>query len=308
MSWDSHGIELAAGSYGTSNLMLFSSAGKVRRLPYSFDERINATAWKPGNRELAITTFDSVLIWDMTTNRITSRRPLPFQCFALIWSKDGTSLSLAGNNSVIIWQPKSGRARTIPISPIRNAFFRVGAWSPDGEFLAAIGNVPPIVRSEGRTLILLNVKALERHELQTDGSHWITSVAWSRTGKSLAAATSSSVVNPASHIVLWNIADGRRRMLASQSDSERSVAWASDDTLVVTGNSNNIEEISFLNADTGEVTASIDRTDLAFKIDRLAVSPTGQTVAFGSDRGDLIFWDILARKPYVLFRGAVPER
>jgi WD40 repeat protein len=198
-------------------------------------------AWHPDGKRLASASGDEVKVWDAASGKELLRLPGHGRA---AWSPDGKLLaapSAEEKRAVKVWDAANGReVRTL--RGHRDRAFQV-AWAPDSHRLASSDfssevrvwdlAVPreytPVTANEGRApLVDWNEKgglALataegdvrvwdpgKRQEVcrlpprpdQTDPLRWVSALAWSRDGRSLAVATTHNPMER-SEITVWDV-------------------------------------------------------------------------------------------------------
>ncbi len=133
----------------------------------------------------------------------------------------------------------------------------------------------------------------QRPELvvQTGHAGWIYSVAYSPDGKLLASGSSDQTVK------LWDVATGTElRSLRGHTYNVESIAFSRDGTLLVSLGGGN--DIKIWNVLAGTLTQTIKP---AAYTNSIAISPDGQTIAGGDNRGHINLWNLQdPREPRVL--------
>jgi hypothetical protein len=136
-----------------------------------------APAWKPttaDEHELAyVTRRDRLAVVDVDTRRV---RWLSTGMYAspkmLAWSRDGTQLALATASRIVVFDARSGRARSVPVQRVRAL-----AFAPDGR-LALLRGHALLVLSGGPRLrtVFAAPGALRGLDWSPDGKWLLTSL------------------------------------------------------------------------------------------------------------------------------------
>jgi hypothetical protein len=189
---------------------------------------------------------------------------------AVVWSPDGTTLAVRGNDKVSLYDATTLRLKAGPWSSGPG----IGvAWSPDGKTLAA---------ATGQSVDLWDVeRATKTAELLVDGNSWL--VAWSPDGRKLCVSSSVGKVE------FWSVA-GRRRLaeFKTLTADATAIAWRPKADLLVAGDDvSAISSFASTSWESGTVVrspfAAESMTKFSGGVDSMAWSPDGKLLAVGSE-------------------------
>jgi WD40 repeat protein len=223
---------------------------------------VDQLAWSPHGDLLASAAGKSVRLWSPDGAMVREIGPLKGTISALTWEPGAGSLCCAVHDSIMLWKPD----RDAPLLTLGWDVAIVSlAWSPDGDFLAAGGDVGvvhlwvmPMVEEVDFTGYWSKVRELSwdpaSHRLATGGGPsvvvWTCSTGgppterpfvgrWHRPAvRALAFQHHASVLASGgadARLSLWR-AEPRERIALSPLDSGVTcLSWSSDDTLLAAG-------------------------------------------------------------------------
>lgn len=295
---------------------------------------VTALAFSPDGRELAVSGYHEVTVWNTTDGSLVRRlQRLPQRIQSLAWHQGGGLLAVAGgapgqSGELLLVDPKSG---DIVKSLVSTTDFLLSAvFSPDGSRLAAAGadNVIRIFNIDGVGEPL----SIQQH------ADWVMSVSWSPDGTKLASAsrdrtariydakTGELLISFTEHAAPVNAVviapDGKSAISA---DREKNMfAWDVQEgkklgefkgfeaevfQLQISG------DVLFASTADGEVREySLDGRKFirgysawSDRVYSLATHPGAKRIAAGSHDGEIRVWQIGGAEPRISFR-ATPGR
>jgi len=311
------------GSHPRTIAFLQGPGGPIRSVAFSPNGKIVASGTQAGR----------VLLWDVMQRRPLGQ-PVPGHqgaVQALAFSPDGRTLASGGfDGRAVLWDTSSGRPLGDALAAAaEGAQIWSVVFSPDGSTLAAGTTVK--AASRARQVVLLWDVTQRRllDELSVAGSRAIASLALSRDGTHLTAATLDGAVT------VWDLPRRRAdRQLTSRgifpqaalSQDGRILSLGTSDGTVelwdvrerrrlskpLTGHVGVVEDVAISPDGRMVAAGGFDKKvivwDLATgspsgepllghsaKLESVAFSPDGRTLATGSDDGTVVLWDLGAR-------------
>lgn len=185
------------------------------------DGPVGRCAWSYDGRLLAAPSLDGAIrLWSMPSGTLRSIIRLGMvSIHAVAWSSSGQLAAACGDGSVQICAPDSSR----PIATLRQHIGEVRGVSWDGTTLASAG-------ADG-TICLWDLQSSEPKQKWTDfnpyGTSALNTIAWSPTGKFLAAGDASGYVQ------VWDTQNGSLyRRINAHTSHVMSVLWSSREQVV----------------------------------------------------------------------------
>ena len=208
--------------------------------------------------------------------RLGKGRAKTGQATAAVYSADGTRLAVNTNTGIWLYDTYAGAE--VVLIPERDA--KVMALSSDGSTLASISggfdNTIELWDTDSGQL----KAALEGHADDTDD--WITSVAFSPDGATLAGSGSDGALQ------LWDVDSGQFKA-ALEGNQITSVAFSPDGTTLAGGSWD--DTIRLWDTASGQLKAALEGH--ADRVSSVAFSPDGTILASGSNDGTILLWDML---------------
>ena len=181
-----------------------TATGKEQRRLFSY-RSVDAVAFSPDSKQLALAGRDRVTLWDTATGKEQHRLFSYRSVDAIAFSPDGKQLALAGRYRVILWDTITGKEQ------YRLDSYRGVAFSPDGKQLA----------STGRDGVILWDTATGKEQHRLFSYHSFDNIAFSPDGKQLALAGRDGVI-------LWDTATGKEQHRLFSYRSVDAIAFSPD--------------------------------------------------------------------------------
>lgn len=147
---------------------------------------ITALAFRPDGRELAVSGYHEVTIWDPANGALLRRiGNIDQRTLALEYTPDGALLAVAGgtpalSGEVVLVDPASGH-RTQTLDSLSDVAFGLAMAPGDKPRLAACG--------ADRSIRIYDLSTGSRERLIEDHADWVTAIAWSPDGNQLVSAS-----------------------------------------------------------------------------------------------------------------------
>jgi WD40 repeat protein len=211
------------------------------------------------------------------------------------WSPDGAFLAVGVSNaSAVLWDAGNGTPnRTLGGNPAHTPESHSEPcyldWSPDGTRIAVgtdRGRIHIFDPLSGRSLLSFSSGVFPGNADQIDWTGYLTALAWSPDGKTLAAGSQTEVD-------LWNPQSGEiRRTLRGHASTVTALAWSADGRRLASGDGyyNDDGTVIVWDADAGTIVRKL-QGHKGFFVTAVAWMMDGQTVLSGSIDGSLILWN-----------------
>lgn len=264
----------------------FSAGDMIEKIEFSPDGRYLAGAAHSGSVVLLQTATGDL------EKRITDT--LDEYVSDLGWSPDGSLLAVGVSNaSAVLWDVSAGKiihtlGGNILHTPNSHSEPCYLAWSPDGKRLA-LGSDRGMIKvfDPVRNSMLLSFTSgvFPMDSDQIDWTGYLTSLAWSPDGKTLAAGSQSE-------IVLWNPHSGAiQKTLRGHPHTVTTVAWSPDGKRLASGDGyyNDDGMVIIWNTSTGKILKKFEGHKGYF-VSAVEWTKDGKTVLSASIDGSLILW------------------
>ncbi len=256
-------------------------------------QRLNALAWSPDSRMLAVssTSDAQVYVWDVSTgNLVRTLRGHDSWVRSVDWSRDGRWIATGSTDlTVRVWDAETGQ--TVHILEGHTDLVGGVQFSPDSKLLAS-GSRDGTVRlwdSEGQQVSSFRFET-PMAEPSINLRHWVTGVAWSPDGKQIAVGTTDGaarILDSATGRVLHEL-PGHQGFIVIQG-----VKYSPDGNLLATASIDS--EIRLWNPATGEAIGELKGH--RFQVFAITISADNKRLLSASDEeGRLVLWDLEKRE------------
>ncbi len=303
LAFSTNGKTLVTGSRDGTATFWDPATGQCRATlgaPGNFlrGEWVNAVAFSPNGKTLAMARADTMSLWDVATGqKQATLGKHGTKVYAVAFSPDGRSLiSASRDKTVKVWDPRTRREK-LTLSG-HSARINAAAFSPDGKLLAT--------GSSDRTVRLWDTRTWAEHATLKGHTNWVLSLAFSPDGKTLATGgwlREQSQDQPV-ELKLWDVATTEERInLRGHKWVVCSLAFSPDgETLASGGDAGNTRLWDVV---TGQARCTFQALGVDWVLG-LAFSPDGKTLVtssrFAEGRYGVLVWqrateqEVLAKK------------
>lgn len=148
---------------------------------------ISSVSWSGDNRYVASTDAQTVQAWDIRDGFVIFKQKID-AATAVAWSPGPGLLAFVNRHITQIWDVWLGSDKTGQLVSSYPAGNGVLSWSDKGQYLAT---------AEGRTVIILNASNGVPVYIYRGNTHYVSSLAWSPDGSSIATGESGTRQNVA---------------------------------------------------------------------------------------------------------------
>lgn len=257
VAWSPDGHSLASGSRdGSAIVWNIEKSGSEFVTLDPEQERIRCLAWSPDGKRLALgSDSNEIEIWDPAEGELAGTFDgHSAGVLSLAWSPDGKTLASGSyDRSVKIWDAETGGVTTSFVGGVRSL-----DWSPGGESLA----------SGDLWTAQIRIWDLDTSKPRGSLNSVFLDVAWNSAGEVVASASAEGT------ITLFDVRSEREMRLSGHTGQVNSIAWARDDSFLVSGSSDG--SVRIWNPETGEAISSFE---LGEEVSSIALSPNGGRLA-----------------------------
>jgi WD40 repeat protein len=267
------GKHLATASQDQTARIWNVATGRVVSVLKGHKGIVTAVAFSANGNHVATASADrTARIWDTATGK-----PLHFlkghkhSVTRLAFSPDGRFMATASQDSIRIWNVKTGRL--LRVCMVNDAVFSL-EFSPRGKWIA--------VGFKDRNAHILNPQSGETHQVLKHAG-WVIAVAFSPDGNLLATATNDSIAR------IWNVASGQRvQKLEGHQLAVTSLAFSPGGELLATSSGDHTVRV--WNVSTGRMIHVLaGHHDVVWTV---VFSPQGNLLATGSWDNTARIWDV----------------
>ena len=253
---------------------------------------INQVAYSPDGRRLAVAGPAGILLYDTQTyQEVSFFTDNTHVGDSVSFSPDGQLLASADHNSISLWHVGTEqRLRTLTVPNLVATYV---AFSPDGKTLASAGSDIHLWDVDTGHLrhTFVGKRQGEYSIIQGVSSR---QVVFSPDGKTLASTT----IDPLDLLQLWDVETGNLLHTLEHKTYFRDITFSPDGKMIASASGGRDGHILyFWDVETGQRLRTF--TEHGYKINSIAFSPDGQTLAIGSgytirgdDGGDLTLWNL----------------
>ncbi len=246
---------------------------QCERIFYGYSNWIHSIYFSPDGYRLASSSNDNkIRIWDIDKGicTLTLEGNIRWDS-SIAFSPDGRYLASGSHDHLIhFWDLNQGTTLE-PFKEHKN-WVRSLAFSPDGRYLASGGDDTTIKVINAKTQAL--IYTLEGHQ------KWIWSVIFIDS-KYIASCGDDQTIR------IWDVKTRQCRELSGHTGRLRSLAYSNG--ILATGGEDKV--VKLWNTETYEIYQNFPHTDSNF-IWAVALSPDGETLASGDEKGILRLWDV----------------
>lgn len=274
------------------------------------------TIYSPDGKRLATGADSLFVIWNPETGQPLATISLPDPAEAgqyidgIAWSPGGTQLVLINERQeLFIADSATGKIQrsTKLLDDSRHLFFTTYgvAWSPDGTKIASGSFDGKVIIWNPTTLKVISTLTYSDSNRPADQTeNWISHLAFSPDGQSLAAIVSSTPPDylVQDYLAIWDIHSGEVQVthMPTFSIEPTSLVWSPDGKRLAAGlgtpvfgngwSQSNEGPIIIFNAQTGKQIAVL--SGHAADVEGIAFSPDGKQLASASLDGTVLIWDV----------------
>ncbi len=293
LAFSPDGSRLVAGDHEGLIRIWDVESRELRREFPAHGKQVNDIAFSPSGESMLTVSHDrTAKIWSQShyvdePTRISGHGA---SILRLAVSHDSGLLLSAGSDGIAkLWHPRTGREIAKTECRVEHLF--AADFSPNDKYVA-IGGGHWRQDDQPLELFLWDVRTHKRKVLFSDltsdaNGTVIWGVAFSPAGDRVAAG-----IGPDIHI--WKVPDGQPlNVIHGNNGYINELAWSKQTNRIATLNMNPVYELRLWNGETGEKIAALPIPDGVSLLFRVAFSPDGQTLAVGTQDGEILLYDAI---------------
>ncbi|KAF4609717.1 hypothetical protein D9613_011997 [Agrocybe pediades] len=281
VAWSLNGTRIASGQSDGTVAVWSAQNGEAVIEPFRHSLNIRSIAFSPDSSRISAGTRDGAVVsWDSRTGEMVGE-PFPGhsqEVNSIVYSPNGSIIASGSEDcTIIIWDCSTGKMIGNPLR--HNGWVNSVAFTPDSNRLVSGVNGGSIYVWDVHTGQII-LGPIEGHKSN------VNSVACSPDGHQFVSGSSDGT------LCVWSLTTGE--MTAGPFDANcsyvHSVAYSQDGTKIISGGWNSLSNICVLDAETGNILASIPGHTKSVR--SVVASPDGSRFVSGSWDRSVRVWQL----------------